>query len=82
MLKETAEEYDDISDLQYLAVWGRKAEDSARELLEGKQVVIQTDERACLRDVYGRLLAYIYIDGKDFGCDNDSRGICKILLRG
>ncbi|MBE8540192.1 lamin tail domain-containing protein [Geoglobus acetivorans] len=60
-------EYDGIADMQYLAVWGRKAEDKARELLDGKQVVVQTDEKADLRDIYGRLLAYVYVDGKDFG---------------
>ncbi len=60
-------EYDSISDMQYLAIWGRKAKDKARELLDGKRVVVQTDENADLRDIYGRLLAYVYVDGVDFG---------------
>ncbi|AKG91661.1 Micrococcal nuclease-like protein [Geoglobus ahangari] len=60
-------EYDGIADTQYLAVWGRKAEERAKELLDGKQVVVQTDDKAEPRDVYGRLLAYVYVNGVDFG---------------
>ncbi len=46
-------------------------------MLESKQVVIKTDEKAGLRDVYGRLLAYVYVDGKDFGATMIEEGYAR-----
>ena len=67
--------------MQHLAVWGGKAEERARELLDGKQVVIQTDRNADLIDVYGRLLAYIYVDGVDFGAEMIKEGYARCYCK-
>jgi micrococcal nuclease len=48
--------------------FGREASEHARELLSGKSVWIETDPSQGDRDVYGRLLAYIWLpDGRNFG---------------
>lgn len=41
---------------------GRIASDFAKELLEGKLAQIEYDVQE--RDRYGRILAYLYVDGK------------------
>ena len=50
-------EYDNITDLDYLARWGVRAKRFAKELLEGKIVYVEFDELAGLKDRYGRYLA-------------------------
>jgi micrococcal nuclease len=48
--------------------FGREASEHARELLTGQSVWIETDPTQGDRDVYGRLLAYIWLpDGRNFG---------------
>lgn len=75
-------EYDEISDVYYLAYWGQMASDRAEELLEGRTVEIEFDETAGMRGYYGRLLAYIYIDGRDFGAIMISEGLARVYVEG
>jgi len=44
--------------------FGKEATNKAKELLDGKRVILETKEE---RDKYGRLLAYIRVDREDFG---------------
>ena len=45
--------------------FGREASARAKELLEGKQVQVETDPSQGERDQYGRLLAYVALAGGD-----------------
>lgn len=47
--------------------YGDKATERARELLEGRNVALETDNTQDTYDVYNRLLAYVSVDGVDFG---------------
>jgi len=51
-------EYDSITDLEWLADYGLMAKKFTEQLL-GKEVYIEFDEIAGLRGYYGRLLAYV-----------------------
>ena len=44
--------------------FGTEASNYIRNLLNGKSVLIETDQSQDLWDSYGRLLAYVYVDGK------------------
>jgi len=48
--------------------FGREASAHAHELLDGQSVSLETDPSQGARDVYGRLLAYVWLpDGRNFG---------------
>jgi micrococcal nuclease len=49
-----------------LDAWGDRASDYAKRQLEGKTVRIAPDENLDRRGYYGRLLAYVYVDGASF----------------
>jgi micrococcal nuclease len=49
---------------EWLDEWGRRASAFAREELEGRQVTVAVDEAADRRDRYGRLLAYLTVEGE------------------
>lgn len=53
------EEFQGISDPDYLHEWGVKASEFTKKLLD-KNVYLKYDEEAGKRGYYGRLLAYIY----------------------
>ena len=76
------EEYDKISDVYYLAYWGQIATDRAEKLLEGETAEIEFDSVAGMRGYYGRLLAYIYIDGQDFGALMINEGLARTYVEG
>ncbi len=71
-------EYDDITDLSYLAGWGAMAAEYAKSILKGKTVEIELDEKAGMRGYYGRLLAYVYVDGRDFGAMLIKNGYARV----
>ena len=71
-------EYDDITDLSYLAGWGAMAAEYAKSILKGKTVEIELDEKAGMRGYYGRLLAYVYFDGQDFGAMLIKNGYARV----
>jgi micrococcal nuclease len=75
-------EYDGITDLNYLAKWGMKATEFTRSVLEGKEVYIEFDENAGLRDRFGRLLAYVYVNGTDFNALLIENGFARVYVEG
>jgi len=60
-------EYEGISDPSYLTAWGHRARNQTERLVKGKSVSLVTDCRAGERDRYGRLLAYVGVEGSDLG---------------
>jgi len=76
-------EYDDITDLNYLAKWGIIATEFTRSMLEGKEAYIEFDENAGLRDRFGRLLAYVYLEnGTDFNALLVENGFARVYVEG
>ena len=75
-------EYRDITDLKCLTKWGDKSDDYARSILDGKEVRLVFDEAAGERGYYGRLLAYIEIDGYDFNESLISKGYARVYEEG
>ena len=48
--------------------FGREASQHAHELLDGQTVSVELDASQGERDIYGRLLAYVWLpDGRNFG---------------
>lgn len=48
--------------------FGEEATNKAKELLSGKMVTLESDPTQTDRDIYGRLLRYVFLqDGTDFG---------------
>ncbi|HIP25984.1 MAG TPA: thermonuclease family protein [Archaeoglobus profundus] len=75
-------EYDNITDLEYLAIWGKKATRFVENKLNNTYVYIKFDELAGFRDKYGRLLAYVYIDGTDFNAELVKLGYARVYVEG
>ncbi|WP_230455365.1 thermonuclease family protein [Halorubrum sp. BV1] len=65
----TPDEFEGIPDTaagrDHLYTWGQNAAQYATETLAGETVRIETDERADRRGGFGRLLAYVYLDGEN-----------------
>ncbi|ERH01111.1 MAG: micrococcal nuclease [Halonotius sp. J07HN6] len=63
-------EFEGIPDTEagrdHLTAWGERATDFAERELAGKEVRLVVDSEADRRGGYGRLLAYIYVDGENF----------------
>jgi len=77
-----ANEYGNITNLDCLTKWGNKANDYAEYTLEGKEVKLILDEAAGERGYYGRLLAYIEIDGYDFNETLIKQGYARVYEEG
>ncbi len=75
-------EYDAITNLTYLAKWGLKAKEFTKRYLEGKIVELEFDDNAGVRDRYGRLLAYIYVNGTDFNALLIEKGLARVYVEG
>jgi len=80
--KNKPNEYGNITDLKCLARWGNKSDDYAKKVLDGKKVLLVFDKKAGERGYYGRLLAYIEIDGYDFNESLISRGYARVYEEG
>ena len=80
--KNKPNEYGDITDLKCLTRWGDKSDDYAKKVLNGKEVLLVFDDEAGERGYYGRLLAYIEIDGYDFNESLISRGYARVYEEG
>ena len=63
-------EFEGITDTRagrdHLFSWGNNATDYAEQRLSGQEVRVVVDEQADRRGSFGRLLAYIYVDGQNF----------------
>jgi micrococcal nuclease len=57
-----------------------KATTYARSLAQGRAVVLQGDATQATRDRYGRLLAYVWIGGRDLGYRQLARGLAKVYV--
>ena len=75
-------EYGNITNLDCLTKWGNKANDYAEYTLGGKEVKLILDEAAGERGYYGRLLAYIEIDGYDFNETLIDHGYARVYEEG
>ena len=58
--------------------FAQEAKEYNAKLVLGKKVKLEFD--AVKRDKYGRLLAYVYIDGKHISQDMIERGFAKVLM--
>lgn len=70
------------SNLDCVKDWGYKAKDFTNSMLKGRDVQIEFDEKAGIRDDFGRLLAYVYVDGKDFGRMLIENGYARVYVEG
>jgi micrococcal nuclease len=84
---ETAKRYMDPSEYgvpdteqgrQHLLEWGHKTEEYTRKTLEGETVEIATDPAAGSRDPYGRVLAYLKVNGEPFCRDLLRQGLARV----
>jgi len=75
-------EYGTITDMECLTKWGQKATSYAIQQLDHKEVVLVLDEAAGLRGYYGRLLAYVELDKKDFNRSLVQLGYARVYKEG
>lgn len=75
-------EYDNIIDLEYLAMWGKIATKYVKSRLKNKYIFIEFDELAGFKDRYGRLLAYVYVNGTDFNAELVKLGLARVYVEG
>jgi micrococcal nuclease len=52
----------------------------ARSLASGRHVTLVGDPTQARRDRYGRLLAYVWIDGHDLGFQQLARGLARVYI--
>jgi len=52
----------------------------ARSLASGRQVTLVGDPTQARRDRYGRLLAYVWVDGRDLGFQQLARGFARVYI--
>src|SRR5919199_5418105 len=52
----------------------------ARSLTEGRATVLRGDATQATRDRYGRLLAYVWVGGRDLGYQQLARGFAKVFV--
>ena len=74
-------EFGHVSDTTCLDRWGERAAEFATESLEGRVVRVIPGEGA-ERDAAGRLLAFIYVDGRDFNITLVGRGYGRVFTVG
>ncbi|ADB57625.1 thermonuclease family protein [Archaeoglobus profundus] len=73
-------EYDNITNLTLLAEWGLKAKEFAESYLDNKNVTLEFDPMTGYRDRYGRLLAYVYVNGTDFNALLLKEGYARVYV--
>src|SRR4051812_47085556 len=57
-----------------------KATAYARTLAQGRATVLRGDATQATRDRYGRLLAYVWVGGRDVGFQQLARGLAKVYV--
>lgn len=62
-----------------LGRWGERASDFAERRLGGRTVELRFDPAAPRRGAYGRLLAYVYVDGASFNRRLVERGYARVF---
>tara|TARA_B100000949_G_scaffold224106_1_gene227191 strand:- start:157 stop:987 length:831 start_codon:yes stop_codon:yes gene_type:complete len=76
------DEYGAITDIDCLDAWGSLATDFAVRVLQGQTVTVIKDPAAGERGFYGRLLAYIHVDGQDFNATLVEQGYARVYIEG
>lgn len=75
-------EFEGIPDTEagrdHLVSWGGNATELAERTLAGKEVRLVVDPESDRRGGYGRLLAYIYVDGENFNSLLLSNGYARL----
>ncbi|MEM2070808.1 MAG: thermonuclease family protein [Archaeoglobaceae archaeon] len=64
--------------VEKLDYWGKVAKKFAEENLNGKNVTIKIDPYSDRKDRYGRTLAYVYLEGVDFGALMIQKGLARV----
>ena len=77
-----AYEYEGVTNTSCLDDWGGRASQFAKTMLEGQTINVISDPGANGRDVYGRLLAYIQLNGKDFNATMVRNGFARVYTEG
>ena len=76
------DEFEGITDSDrgrsWLQDWGSKASSYAKQTLSGKTIRVVVDEEADRRGNYGRLLAYVYVEGEMFNEQLLKRGYARL----
>tara|TARA_A100001037_G_scaffold138649_1_gene125517 strand:- start:3994 stop:4533 length:540 start_codon:yes stop_codon:yes gene_type:complete len=80
--KNKTGEYGTITDMECLTKWGQKATSYAIEQLDRQEVVLVFDEKAGHRGYYGRLLAYVEVNKKDFNRSLVQLGYARVYEEG
>ena len=75
-------EYRGVTDIGCLKKWGVEATGFAVRLIEGRGVTLRLDSLAGERGFYGRLLAYILVEGRDFGSLLLDSGYARVYVEG
>jgi endonuclease YncB( thermonuclease family) len=75
-------EYGDITDTICLDKWGLLATELVHDLIQGKAITIILDPVAGLRGSFGRLLAYVIVDGQDLGGGLVEAGYARVYEEG
>jgi micrococcal nuclease len=57
-----------------------KATAYARSLVQSRAALLQGDATQATRDRYGRLLAYVWVGGRDLGFKQLARGLAKVYV--
>ena len=68
--------------MECLTKWGQKATSYALEQLDRQEVVLVFDEKAGHRGYYGRLLAYVEVNKKDFNRSLVQLGYARVYEEG
>ena len=77
-----AYEYGGVTDTGCLDDWGSLATEFAIDTLAGLSVALFLDPLAGERGYYGRLLAYVHVDGQDFNAALVEHGYARVYTEG
>jgi micrococcal nuclease len=69
-----------ITNTTYLKLWGYKATDFAKNMLENKTVIVVFDNKAPKKGKYGRYLAYIFINNTNFNEELLKYGYARVYI--
>ena len=78
----TLDEYGDIADRDCLKDWGELAMEFATASVAGRDVTLVQDPAVGERDESGALLAYLEVDGRDFGTILVEQGLARAYFEG
>lgn len=88
---ETARQYQDPAEYGipntsagrcWLRQWGEHAARFTERLIAGEQITVVFDARSSRRGYYGRLLAYIVVDGRTLGARLLQQGLARVYTGG